>query len=56
MNKRINKMFLIFLGLASLGLFALLANIISGLADVAGKVLPPIIIIGGILLILICIA
>lgn len=49
-------MFLIFLGLASLGLLALLANIISGLAEIAAKILPPIIIIGGILLILICIA
>lgn len=49
-------MFLFFLGLAGLGLFALLANIISGAAEVLGKILPPIIIIGGILLILICIA
>lgn len=49
-------MVLIFLGLACLGLFALFANIISGTVEILGKILPPIIIIGGILLILICIA
>ena len=49
-------MVFVFLGLACLGLFALVANIIAGVCDIAGKILPPIIIIGGILLILICLA
>ena len=49
-------MVFVFLGLACLGLFALAANIIAGVCDIAGKILPPIIIISGIFLILICLA
>ena len=46
---------LLFFGLAALGLFALLANIITGIFNVLGKILPPLIIIFGILFILCCI-
>lgn len=49
-------MTLLLIGLAALGLFGLLANIVTGVFNVLGKILPPLIIIVGIIFILCCIA